>query len=319
MNNPLKTLLRLLPVVCLLCCTVTLHAQRVDTVEVFSPSMRKPVKNLVITPADYDRQPGKRWPVVYLLHGYNNRYVGWLRKTKPELPASATAFGMIFVCPDGAASWYWDSPVDSLSRYETYVSRELTAWVDSHYRTVADPGGRAVTGYSMGGHGALWLAFRHPDLFGACGSMSGGVDFRPFPQNWKIREQLGEYADNPQRWEEHTVLSQLYRVAPVTDRSREVATGRPAPTDYTPEPGQLAIIIDCGTEDYFYEVNRTLHERMTYFHIAHDYIVRPGSHTHAYWRKAVDFHLLFFRRFFDEQAARRQAAAETEPRTHASR
>ena len=282
MNNPLKTLLRLLPVVCLLCCTVTLHAQRVDTVEVFSPSMRKPVKNLVITPADYDRQPGKRWPVVYLLHGYNNRYDGWLRKTKPELPASATAFGMIFVCPDGAASWYWDSPVDSLSRYETYVSRELTAWVDSHYRTVADPGGRAVTGYSMGGHGALWLAFRHPDLFGACGSMSGGVDFRPFPQNWKIREQLGEYADNPQRWEEHTVLSQLYRVAPVTDRSREVATGRPAPTDYTPEPGQLAIIIDCGTEDYFYEVNRTLHERMTYFHIAHDYIVRPGSHTHAF-------------------------------------
>ena len=110
MNNPLKTLLRLLPVVCLLCCTVTLHAQRVDTVEVFSPSMRKPVKNLVITPADYDRQPGKRWPVVYLLHGYNNRYDGWLRKTKPELPASATAFGMIFVCPDGAASWYWDSP-----------------------------------------------------------------------------------------------------------------------------------------------------------------------------------------------------------------
>lgn len=190
--------------------------------------------------------------------------------------------------------------------------------MDSHYRTVADPGGRAVTGYSMGGHGALWLAFRHPDLFGACGSMSGGVDFRPFPQNWKIREQLGEYADNPQRWEEHTVLSQLYRVAPVTDRSREVATGRPAPTDYTPEPGQLAIIIDCGTEDYFYEVNRTLHERMTYFHIAHDYIVRPGSHTHAYWRKAVDFHLLFFRRFFDEQAARRQAAAETEPRTHAA-
>lgn len=305
MNN-LFHLLRPLVLLCLLCCTGPLHAQRVDTVEVFSPSMRKPVRNLVITPAGYDTEKGKRWPVVYLLHGYNNRYDGWLRKTKPELPASATAFDMIFVCPDGAASWYWDSPVDSTSRYETYISRELPEWVDSHYRTLAHPDGRAVTGYSMGGHGALWLTFRHPDVFGACGSMSGGVDFRPFPLNWKIREQLGEYADNPGRWYEHTVLSQLHRVAALTDPGREVATGQRGPLSYDLQPGQPAILIDCGTDDYFYEVNRTLHERMCYFHIAHDFIVRPGNHTHAYWRRAVDFHLLFFRRFFDERAAARQ-------------
>ena len=153
----------------------------------------------------------------------------------------------------------------------------------------------------MGGHGALWLAFRHPDVFGACGSMSGGVDIRPFPNNWKISEQLGSYSENPRLWDEHTVIEQLYRVVPFTDRNREVASKEARPVDYSLQPGQLAIVIDCGTEDYFFEVNRQLHERMPYRHISHEYIVRPGGHTHDYWREAVEYHMLFFRRFFDSQ------------------
>ena len=153
----------------------------------------------------------------------------------------------------------------------------------------------------MGGHGALWLAFRHPGVFGACGSMSGGVDIRPFPNNWKISEQLGPYSENPRLWDEHTVIEQLYRVVPFTDRNREVASKEARPVDYSLQPGQLAIVIDCGTEDYFFEVNRQLHERMLYRHISHEYIVRPGGHTHDYWREAVEYHMLFFRRFFDSQ------------------
>ena len=78
------------------------RAQRVDTVSVYSPSMDKQVKNLVILPEGYEADPARRYPVVYLLHGYNNRYDSWLRKTKPELPRTATAYGTIIVCPDGA-------------------------------------------------------------------------------------------------------------------------------------------------------------------------------------------------------------------------
>ena len=48
----------------------------------------------------------------------------------------------------------------------------------------------------MGGHGALWLAIRHQDIFGAAGSTSGGVDIRPFPDNWDMKKQLGEYKNN---------------------------------------------------------------------------------------------------------------------------
>ena len=128
--------------------------------------------------------------------------------------------------------------------------------------------------------------------------MSGGVDIRPFPNNWKISEQLGPYSENPRLWDEHTVIEQLYRVVPFTDRNREVASKEARPVDYSLQPGQLAIVIDCGTEDYFFEVNRQLHERMLYRHISHEYIVRPGGHTHDYWREAVEYHMLFFRRFF---------------------
>jgi S-formylglutathione hydrolase FrmB len=56
----------------------------------------------------------------------------------------------------------------------------------------------------MGGHGALNLAFKHQDVFGAAGSMSGGVDIRPFPNNWDMAKQLGTYAEQPERWEKNT-------------------------------------------------------------------------------------------------------------------
>lgn len=84
--------------------------------------------------------------MVYLLHGYNNRYDSWLRKTKPELPQTASAFGVIVVCPDGESSWYWDSPVNPRSRYETYVGTELVAYVDAHYRTLPTAAGGRLRG-----------------------------------------------------------------------------------------------------------------------------------------------------------------------------
>ena len=294
---------KLLLIALLLVGAASSFAAKVDTLLVKSPSMNKDIKVVVVTP---DAALGKKataCPTVYLLHGFGGHAKTWI-EIKPNLPQIADEKGIIFVCPDGSTSWYWDSPVNPRSRYETYVGTELVAYVDAHYRTVRDRRGRAITGYSMGGHGALWLAFRHPDVFGACGSMSGGVDIRPFPNNWKISEQLGPYAENRAVWDEHTVLSQLYRVVPFTDANREVASTKARPVDYGLQPGQLAIVIDCGTEDYFFEVNRQLHEQMLYYHISHDYIVRPGQHTHDYWRSAVEYHLFFFRRFFDTQQNR---------------
>ena len=202
-------------------CTLfyTLSAQKVDTIRILSPSMKKEIKNVIILPQDYEKNKKQSYPVVYLLHGHGGRYDSWIKETQPRLPELATEWGMIFVCPDGSNSWYWDSPVDSSSRYETYISQELTDYIDKNYRSIASPKGRAITGYSMGGHGALWLAFRHPDLYGAAGSMSGGVDIRPFPHSWHMKDYLGSYEKNPE-YPISPIHSAVYRPRAMLRRGR---------------------------------------------------------------------------------------------------
>jgi S-formylglutathione hydrolase FrmB len=130
----------------------------------------------------------------------------------------------------------------------------------------------------MGGHGALFLAFRHQDVFGAAGSMSGGVDLRPFPNNWDIRDRIGLQREHPDRWESHSVVNLLYLLDKPTFR----------------------ILIDCGTGDFFYEINRNLHEKMLERNIPHDFIERPGVHNWDYWQNAVKYQILFFHLFFNQ-------------------
>ena len=89
------------------------NAQSVDTVAVWSASMKKNIKNVVITPAAYQTDKDARFPVVYLLHGAGGDFSNWIKKA-PFLPDRASRYGMIIVCPDGNThSWYWDAPADS--------------------------------------------------------------------------------------------------------------------------------------------------------------------------------------------------------------
>ncbi|MFT3949654.1 MAG: alpha/beta hydrolase family protein [Agriterribacter sp.] len=251
-----------------------LRASVTDTVETRSNTMNKNIKAVVIKPDNY--ATAKALPVVYLLHGYSGNYADWVKKA-PGVEKLADIYNIIIVCPDGNfGSWYWDSPVDSSFRYETYVATELVNWIDSKYKTIKGRKGRAVTGLSMGGHGALYLAFKHQDVFGAAGSMSGGVDIRPFPNNWDMANRLGAYAQYPDHWEKNTVINMLHLLT----------------------PNSLAIIIDCGSDDFFYEVNENLHKQLLYRNIPHDYIVRPGSHNWDYWTNAIQYQMLFMHNYF---------------------
>jgi len=248
------------------------HAAKVDTVDIYSKSMNKNVEVVIISP-----EKAKDCPVIYLLHGYGGNAKAWIG-IKPDLPAIAEKHSLIFVCPDGKNSWYWDSPQNPSYRYETFVSSELITYIDSHYSTIKERQLRAITGLSMGGHGALWIAFRHTDTFGAGGSTSGGVDIRPFPRNWEMSKQLGELASNKDVWENHTVINQIGKI----------------------KNGDLALIIDCGYEDFFFEVNNNFHTRLLENKIDHDYLVRPGGHNSGYWNNSIDYQILFFRKFFDK-------------------
>ncbi|GAA0194808.1 alpha/beta hydrolase family protein [Fulvivirga kasyanovii] len=265
---------RILLLVLILACH-TAAAYNIDTLVVMSKSMYKEVRNIVITPNQYSKN-GKAYPVLYMLHGATDDYMFWPEYV-PEVREFADRYQVILVFPDGArTSWYFDSPVDSTFRYETYISKELVSHVDQNYNTIANSKGRAITGLSMGGHGAFYLAFRHPDIWGAAGSTSGGMDFRPFPDEWDLAKRLGSFAEYPENWERNTVVNMV----PLIDKDT------------------LALIFDCGTEDFFYEGNNALHHKLLNRGIPHTYIEHPGGHTLDYWLISIEYHLIFFEDYF---------------------
>jgi len=263
--------------VCLVTVSGTLYSAEVDTVLIYSVSMDTNIPAIVVKPDAYFSNQ-QDFPVVYLLHGYGGNYLNWSQKT--DLGTLSDRYEFILVCPDGNYnSWYLDSPLDSSSQYETHIISEVIPFIDSTYRTVTDHKGRAITGLSMGGQGALYLAARHPELFMAAGSMSGGVDLTYSTVKWEIAQKLGSYEKYPQRWREHSVVNMV-------DLFKDHS---------------LALFIDCGVDDIFIQVNRQLHKRLLEANIPHVYIERPGGHRWEYWVNALPYHLLFFKQVFTAQ------------------
>jgi len=254
---------------------------QVQVVTITSQKMGRDITNLVVVPEQYydpDLQE-EQYPVIYLLHGAQGKYSDW--NDKADLEDIASNYSVIFVCPDGQDSWYFDSPIDPTMQFETYVSQELVQYIDTHYRTFDNRYMRAITGLSMGGHGALYLAWRHPDVFWSCGSMSGGVDITKYPEKWHIKDRLGPYQDNKQRWQEHSVCNLV--------NTLQASTLKPVQN----------IIIDDGADDFFLQPNIDLHNDLLAKKIPHDFTVRPGNHSWVYWVNALDYHVLFFSKAFE--------------------
>ncbi len=258
--------------------TVMANAASVDTISIYSNSMHRTVKTVIIKPASYETQKSKHFPVLYLLHGAFGSYSNWIKKV-PHIQQLADQHQMMIVCPDGGyTSWYFDSPIDSTYRFETFVGTEVPKYMDETYRTIEDRKGRAITGLSMGGHGGIFLAFRHADQFSACGSMSGALHVSVITMGYEVEKRLGSTETNKKYWTEWSALNVI---------------------DNYPKDS-LAIIIDCGTEDRVLAMNKAMHEKMIKLKIPHDYTERPGEHNWAYWEKAIDYQVLFFRRYFDK-------------------
>ena len=247
-----------------------------DTIKVPTRLLASPMDVTVIVPDA--AAEGERFPTVYLLNGYDGNHLAWTRSTRPDLGKLADKYGMVIVMPDGRDSWYWNSPVDPKMQMEDFIANELVGAIDERYPTIPEAAKRAISGLSMGGHGAMWLAVHHPDVWKSVGSMSGGVNILPFVGKWRMADRLGKYEGNEKVWEEHTVINMI---------------------PLFKEAG-LNIIFDCGTEDFFADVNNDLHKRFLEAGVKHDYISRPGNHSHKYWANSVLYHLLFFNEAFNQ-------------------
>jgi S-formylglutathione hydrolase FrmB len=250
------------------------QAAIVANISIDSQKMDRPVPATLILPESYG-ESARRYPVLYLLHGAGGSDQSWNDGT--DVAALADEYGIIIACPDGGrTSWYFDSPVDPACQYETFVAEEFVAFMDKNYRTKTDRESRALSGLSMGGHGALFLAIRHRDVFSAAVVLSGGVDIRPFPNNWDIKKRIGSIETHPENWERYTVINLAKDL----------------------HDGELAISLDCGEQDFFLGVNRALHAQLTEAGIAHEYTEKPGAHNWDYWRAAIERQMPFIAEHF---------------------
>lgn len=264
-------------------------AANVDTVSVASASMQKTYKAAVVLPDSYARSK-MPYPVLYLLHGGGGHFSDWLKLTpdKATVRDLADQYNLIIVLPEGETfGWYLDSPYDKGSQFETHITKEVIPFVDKTYRTIKSGKGRVITGLSMGGHGAMYLSSRHPDLFCAAGTMSGAMDM-----NWtryKINEDfakslgdrymklLGTSNPNDQVFIDNSIVNMAETI----------------------KKNGLPIIIDCGVDDFLIEANRELHRRLVYNGTPHDYTERPGAHSWPYWQNSLPYHVLFFHKVLE--------------------
>src|SRR5437763_3806676 len=139
----------------------------------YSAALGQDLSYLVWLPPEYDAAD-RRYPVLYLLHGIGGDNREWLGYGVDTAAACLLAAGRIqpflIVLPQGDEA-YWLNHADG-PRWGDAIAQDLVAHMDATYRTIPDRGSRAVGGLSMGGHGALQLAFNYPDVFGVAGAHS---------------------------------------------------------------------------------------------------------------------------------------------------
>ena len=129
----------------------------------------------VLLPPSYAAEKERRYPVVYVLHGFSDKLDGWFGSEAhwiklPTVVNRALAEGvaeMIIVMPDAYTRFEGSMYSSSVTTgdWENYIASELVAYVDSHYRTIGRATSRGIAGHSMGGYGALRIGMRHPDVF----------------------------------------------------------------------------------------------------------------------------------------------------------
>jgi S-formylglutathione hydrolase FrmB len=221
----------------------------------------------------------RRYPVVYMLHGWpgsdgNLLEWGHANDTADSLIARHAIPEVILVFPNGAGTGllgrsYWINSYDGRRRLEDFVTRDLIDWTDRHYRTVASPSGRGTIGISEGGDAALNLAFKHPELFSACGGHSGDYVLE---KGLGTSAFLGPEPGATRLLEENSVSLYVERIVPQLRRQR--------------------IYFDCGTSDESIGHNRAFHRALESLGVPHEYHEFQGSHTWSYWGRHLRESLL---------------------------
>jgi S-formylglutathione hydrolase FrmB len=291
---------------------------------------------IVFLPPGYNQNRTRRYPVVYALHGYSIGAEQWSQEIHvPQTIEGAFAKGaheMIVVLPDSKTvhngSMYSSSA--TTGDFENYVARDVVAYLDAHYRTIAARESRGLVGHSMGGYGATRIGMKHADIFGClyimspcCLSPRGGGRGAPAANDealaavktpadsaklsFGLRAQLASAA----AWSPHPRNPPLYLDLPIGDQAPAVfakwAANAPLAfiDQYVPALKRYrAIAIDVGDQDGLRVDTGKLHDAMEQYGIANTFEVYPGTHTSDVAVRFQEHVMPFFSRTLSFEAAR---------------
>ncbi len=236
----------------------------------YSRALEQEMPYLIYLPPDY-HVTARAYPVLYLLHGASGAMEEWpamgLIDLVDQRIATRRLEPFIIVMPYGHYGLWinhaWDGP-----RWGDYVTFDLVAHIDSTYRTVREPGARAIGGLSVGGTGALVQAFNYPDIFGIVG------------------------AHSPTIREDNSVITFLGVDEEFAERD-PVSLARDAPGIE-----RLHIWIDFGDADEWYTYAIPLHLALHERGVPHEWRIWPGEHSLEYTARHIPDYLRFYTRAF---------------------
>jgi enterochelin esterase-like enzyme len=253
-----------------------------------SKILGKSVRYTICLPAGYETSQ-RFYPVVYLLHGYSDNDTGWLQfgeanQILDEGIANRSLPPMILVLPDGGVSFYINN-YDNSVRYEDFFIQEFIPYIESKYRIRATKEYRGIAGLSMGGYGALVHTLRHPDMFAACAAFSSGMH---------TDEEVIKHPDDDWRRVFGPVYGPDFKGRDrITEHFKANSPIHIVQTASADKFKDVRLYIDCGDDDFLYKGNSTFHIVLRDLKIAHEYRVRDGGHTWAYWRTGLPEGLKF--------------------------
>lgn len=272
-----------------------LNAQGIvkESLTLDSEILEKEVEYSIYLPDDYQKSD-RRYPVLYLLHGFSDDETAWTQFGEVQNIAAretgkVDVTSMIIVMPDAGRSWYINNH-DGSVKYEDFFSEEFISHVDNTYRTRAEKQFRAVAGLSMGGYGSLIMGMKHPELFAAVAPLSAGVStdeefLNTSMESWNYvyGVPFGEDIEGEERLSDHYLENSILNIVETGDAEKLRS---------------VQYYISCGDDDFLIKGNMALHEAMIDNEIPHEFRVLDGGHTWSYWRTALPEVLKFVSQSF---------------------
>lgn len=261
---------------------------RVECNALPSEILARNVPYCVVLPASFDADKTKHFPILYELHGLgdNEQFFvhSGLWNLVEDLHERGELKDFLIATPAGGATFYINSK-DGKVRYEDFLLQEFFPFIERHYRVAPGRANRAISGVSMGGFGALHLAFRHPQLFVAVSAHSAALieklpNFLGAAQSPRSRVLGGVFGNPPDPvfWNANSPLTLA--------RSANLAG--------------LKIYFDCGDQDdYGFDAGAAaLDKDLTARKIPHEFHIYPGRHDPAYFAVHLPSSLQFHSRLF---------------------